>query len=80
MHRHELDIVSLFAGVGFLAIAGGYALTHTTDLRLHWLIALPALMLLIGAAVVAMAVRRIVAGRVAAGPVADGTGDVSDST
>jgi hypothetical protein len=80
MQRHELDLVSLFAGVAFVAIAGGYALTHTTDLRLHWLTALPAVLLLIGAAVVAMAVRRIIAGGSAAGPMADGTDDVSEST
>jgi drug/metabolite transporter superfamily protein YnfA len=80
MQQHEVDLVSLFAGVGCVAIAGGYALTHTTDLRLHWFVALPALLLLVGAAVVAMAVRRILAGRVVAAPVAAGTGDVSDPT
>jgi hypothetical protein len=47
--------------VVFVAIAGGYALTHTTDVRLHWLIAAPALLLLIGAAATAMALRRILA-------------------
>jgi hypothetical protein len=76
MQRHELDLVSLFAGMVFVAIAGGYALTHTTDLRLHWLIAVPALLLLVGAAVTAMAVRRIVAGR----EHAEQIGDVTDPT
>lgn len=76
MQRHELDLVSLFAGLVFVAIAGGYALTHTTDLRLHWLVAVPALLLLIGAAATAMAVRRILAGREHAEPI----GDVTDST
>jgi hypothetical protein len=76
MQRHELDTVSLFAGVVFVAIAGGYALTHTTDLRLHWLIAVPALLLLVGAAVTVMAVRRIVAGR----EQSEQIGDVTDPT
>ena len=76
MQRHELDVVSLLAGVVFVAIAGGYALTHTTDLRLHWLIAVPALLLLIGAAATAMAVRRIFAAREHPEPI----GDVTDPT
>jgi membrane protein implicated in regulation of membrane protease activity len=76
MQRHELDVVSLLAGVVFVAIAGGYALTHTTDLRLHWLIAVPALLLLIGAAATAMAVRRILAAREHPEPI----GDVTDPT
>jgi hypothetical protein len=76
MQRHELDLLSLFLGLVFVAIAGGYALTHTTDLRLHWLIAVPALLLLIGAAATAMAVRRIVAGR----EHAEAIGDVTDPT
>jgi hypothetical protein len=76
MQRHELDLVSLFAGLAFVAIAGGYALTHTTDLRLHWLIAVPALLLLIGGAVTTVAVRRVVAGREHAEPI----GDVIDPT
>jgi hypothetical protein len=63
MQRHELDLVSLFAGVVFVAVAAGYTLTHTTGVRLHWLVALPALLLVVGAAVTAIAVRRIVAGR-----------------
>jgi hypothetical protein len=76
MPRHELDVVSLFAGVVFVAIAGGYALTHTTDVRLHWLIAVPAVLLLIGAAATAMAVRRILAAREDTEPI----GDVTDPT
>jgi hypothetical protein len=76
MQRHELDVVSLFAGLVFVAIAGGYALTHTTDVRLHWLIAVPALLLLIGAAATAMAVRRILAGR----EPAEQIGNVTDPT
>jgi membrane protein implicated in regulation of membrane protease activity len=76
MQRHELDVVSLLAGVVFVAMAGGYALTHTTDLRLNWLIAVPALLLLIGAAATAMAVRRILAGR----EHPEAMGDVTDPT
>jgi hypothetical protein len=59
MHGHELDPVSLFAGVLFVVVAAGYALTHTTDLRLHWLLAIPVVLLVMGAAVVAVVVRRM---------------------
>jgi hypothetical protein len=59
MHRHELDPVSLFAGLLFAIVAAGYALTHTTGLRLHWLLAIPVVLLLMGAAVVVVVVRRI---------------------
>jgi predicted Co/Zn/Cd cation transporter (cation efflux family) len=76
MQRHELDLVSLFAGLVFVAVAGGYALTHTTDLRLHWLFAVPALLVLVGAVVTTVAVRRVVAGREHAEPI----GDVTDPT
>jgi hypothetical protein len=76
MERHELDLVSLFAGLVFVAVAAGYALTHSTDLRLHWLVAVPALLLLVGAAVTSIAVRRVVAGR----EPADAIGDVTDPT
>jgi hypothetical protein len=76
MQRHELDVVSLVAGVVFVAIAGGYALTHTTDLRLHWLIAVPALLLLVGAAATAVAVRRILAAPENHEPI----GEVTDPT
>jgi hypothetical protein len=63
MRRHELDPVSLFSGLVFLLIAGGYALTHTTGARLDWLVAVPVVLLVAGAAITLMAVRRIVAGR-----------------
>jgi general stress protein CsbA len=76
MQRHELDVVSLFAGLMFVAIAAGYAVTHTTGVRVHWLIAIPALLLLVGAAVTTMAVRRIVAGREPAYT----DGDVTENT
>lgn len=59
MHRHELDTVSLFAGVAFVIIAGGYALTHITDVRLNWLVAVPVLLVLIGAAVIVSVIRRM---------------------
>jgi hypothetical protein len=72
MQRHELDSLSLFAGLVFVAITAGYTLSHTTGVRLHWLIVVPAFLLLVGAAVTVLAVRRIVAG--------DPTGDVTDPT
>ena len=75
MRRHELDPVSLFSGLVFLLIAGGYALTHTTDTRLDWLVAVPVVLLVAGAAITLMAVRRIAAGRrqspAASDPVSD---------
>jgi hypothetical protein len=84
MQRHELDSFSLFAGVVFVAITASYTLTHTTGVRLHWLIVVPAFLLLVGAAVTVMAVRRIVAGDApVAAPMAapaDVTGDVTDPT
>jgi hypothetical protein len=72
MQRHELDSLSLFAGLVFVAITAGYTLSHTTGARLDWLIVVPAFLLLVGAAVTVLAVRRIVAG--------DPTGDVTDPT
>jgi HAMP domain-containing protein len=63
MRRHDFDPVSLFAGLVFLAIAGGYAVTHTTDTRLDWLAAVPAVLLLVGAAVTVGALRRIASAR-----------------
>jgi hypothetical protein len=59
MHRHDLDPVSLFAGVALVIVAAGYALTHTTGLRVHWLLAVPALLVFIGAAVIVAVVRRM---------------------
>jgi hypothetical protein len=59
MHRHELDPVSLFVGVALVAVAGGYTLTHTTDVRLDWLLALPAFLVLVGAGVIVSVVRRM---------------------
>jgi hypothetical protein len=61
MRRHELDPVSLFSGLVFLLIAGGYALTHTTDTRLNWLVAVPVVLLVAGSAITLLAVRRIAA-------------------
>jgi hypothetical protein len=59
MQQHELDPVSLFSGLLLVLIAGGYGLTHTTDLRLHWLLAVPALLILIGATVIITVTRRM---------------------
>jgi hypothetical protein len=88
MQRHELDSFSLFAGVVFVAITASYTLTHTTGVRLHWLIVVPAFLLLMGAAVTALAVRRIVAGdapvpqplATTVAETGDTTGDVTDPT
>ena len=72
MQRHELDPVSLFAGLVFPLVAGAYALTHTTGIHLHWLLVVPAGLILVGAVILSMAVRRLVRPRLAV----DSTGDV----
>jgi hypothetical protein len=59
MQQHELDPVSLVAGLVFGLVAGAYAITHTTGVRLHWLLILPAVLILIGAAMLSIAVRRM---------------------
>jgi hypothetical protein len=59
MHRHELDTVSLFTGVSLVIVAGGYTVTHITGVRLQWLVAVPALLVLIGSAVIVSVVRRM---------------------
>jgi hypothetical protein len=59
MQRHEVDPFSLFAGLVFAVIAGGYVLTHSTDVRLHWFVVVPVVLLAMGTAVVAFAIRRI---------------------
>jgi hypothetical protein len=59
MQRHDVDVVSLFSGLIFLLVAGGYTLTHTTDIHLRWLLAVPALLVLVGSAVVVAVVRRM---------------------
>jgi apolipoprotein N-acyltransferase len=59
MRQHELDPVSLVFGVVFLFVSASYALTHTTSVRLHWLLAIPAGLILIGVAVLGVSVRRM---------------------
>jgi len=59
MRQHDLDPVSLTFGVVFLFVAASYALTHTTSVRLHWLLALPAGLILVGVAVLGISVRRM---------------------
>jgi protein-S-isoprenylcysteine O-methyltransferase Ste14 len=63
VRRHELDPLSLFAGLVFVAIAAGYAVSHTTDVRLDWLVAVPAVLLALGGAILLIAVRRMVGTR-----------------
>jgi hypothetical protein len=59
MKRHELDPWSLVFGVAFLFVAGSYLLTHTTDLRLHWLLVVPAVLIILGVGVLGASVRRM---------------------
>ena len=57
MQRHDLDSVSFITGLVFAAISAGYALTHLTDLRLRWPVAIPVGMLALGAVVLVLVVR-----------------------
>jgi uncharacterized integral membrane protein len=59
MRQHDLDPVSLVFGVVFLFVSASYALTHTTSVRLHWLLALPAGLIVLGVAVLGVSVRRM---------------------
>jgi ABC-type sulfate transport system permease subunit len=59
MRRHEVDPVSVLAGLVFLLVAGGYALGHVTDVHVRWLLAVPAGMIVAGAVVVAYVARRM---------------------
>jgi cytochrome c-type biogenesis protein CcmH/NrfF len=59
MRQHELDPWSLVFGVAFLAVSGSYLLTHTTDVHLHWLLALPAGLIVIGIGILAASARRL---------------------
>jgi hypothetical protein len=75
VRRHEVDPVSILAGLVFLLVAGGYALGHATDVHVRWLLALPAGLIATGVAVVAYVVRRM--GRPITEP-ADDTADTVD--
>lgn len=59
MRQHELDPVSLFFGLVFLIVSGAYLLTHTTDVNLHWLLAIPAGLIALGIAILAATARRM---------------------
>lgn len=59
MQRHDIDVVSLVAGVVFVAIAGAYGLVRATNASFdaHWV--LPALLIGLGLVLGAFAVRRL---------------------
>ena len=59
MRRHDLDPWSLIFSVAYLFVAAGYLLTHTTDVRLHWLLVLPAALIVVGFGVLGASVRRM---------------------
>jgi ABC-type sulfate transport system permease subunit len=59
MRRHEVDPVSVLAGLTFLLIAGGYALGQATDVNVRWIFAIPAALIATGAAVLAYVARRL---------------------
>jgi hypothetical protein len=59
MRQHDLDPVSLIFGVVFLFVSASYTLTHTTSVRLHWLLAIPTGLIIVGVAVLGFSVRRM---------------------
>jgi hypothetical protein len=59
MRTHELDPWSLVFGVAFLSVAGSYLLTHTTSVHLHWLLIVPAAMILVGVVILGGSVARM---------------------
>ena len=59
MRQHEMDPLSLFFGLMFLFVSGSYLLSHATDMRMHWLLAVPAGLIAAGVVVLATVVRRI---------------------
>jgi hypothetical protein len=59
MTQHELDPVSMLFGLVFLLVAGTYALDHATGVHVRWLVGVPAGLILAGAAILAIVVRRI---------------------
>ena len=59
MKQHDLDPVSLFFGLVFVFVAGGYLLSHTTDIELRWVLVLPAGLIAVGVAILAATVRRM---------------------
>lgn len=59
MKRHDVDPWSLVFGTAFLIVAGSYLLSHTTDVHFRWLLALPAILIVLGLGVLASSVRRL---------------------
>ena len=59
MKQHDLDPVSLICGLVLVIIAGLYAVDHTTDVHVRWLLVVPAGLILVGAAILTVVVRRI---------------------
>lgn len=59
MKQHDLDPVSVFFGLVFLFVSGGYLLSHTTDVELDWLLVIPAGLIAVGVAILGVTVRRM---------------------
>jgi flagellar motor component MotA len=49
----------MVSGLAFALIAGAYALDHTTDVQVRWLFVVPAALILVGATILAVVVRRM---------------------
>ena len=59
MRRHEIEPVSVLAGLAFLLVAAGYALGQGTDVHVRWLFVVPAALIAIGATILAGVIRHI---------------------
>jgi uncharacterized integral membrane protein len=59
MKQHDLDPVSLVGGLVLVIVAGLYAVDHTTGVQVRWLLAVPAGLIAVGAAILIIVVRRI---------------------
>ncbi|MBV9485568.1 MAG: hypothetical protein JO246_05875 [Frankiaceae bacterium] len=59
MQRHEIDPLSLVAGLVFVLVGGGYALSHGGGVNLRWIALLPAGLIVVGATILAIVFKRI---------------------
>jgi hypothetical protein len=57
MQRHELEPLSLVAGIIFVMVGGGYAIDHSGAVHLHWIALLPAGLIVVGVAILAVIAR-----------------------
>jgi hypothetical protein len=58
MKQHPIDPISLVSGLAFLLVAGGYALSNTTDAHLRWLFVIPVVLIVAGAGILGTVAHR----------------------